>query len=200
MISLVIQAGGKSSRMGQDKALMPFLGKPLIERVIDRVSPIADKVIITTNNPSEYEYLGLPLYEDLIPDRGALGGLYTALHSASHPLVAIIGCDMPFASPSLLKHGCQVLEDTGADVAIPLSEAGLEPMHAVYRKNTCLPAVKGAIDAGKWKLIAFHDDVDVRIISTFEIYQHDPKGLAFLNINTLEELAQAEVLAREVDI
>ncbi len=200
MISLVIQAGGKSSRMGQDKALMPFLGKPLIERVIDRLSPIANEVLITTNNPSEYEYLDLPLYEDLIPDRGALGGLYTALHSASHPLVAIIGCDMPFASPSLLRHGCQVLEDTGADVAIPLSDAGLEPMHTVYRKNTCLTAVKDAIDAGKWKLIAFHDDVDVRIISTFEIHQHDPKGLAFLNINTPEEFAQAEVLAREEGI
>ncbi len=73
-------------------------------------------------------------------------------------------------------------------------------MHTVYRKNTCLTAVKDAIDAGKWKLIAFHDDVDVRIISTFEIHQHDPKGLAFLNINTPEEFAQAEVLAREEGI
>ena len=81
-LTVVVQAGGESRRMRQDKGLVPFLGRTLIERVIDRVSPAADELIVTTNNLDEYKFLGLPLYSDLIQGTGALGGLYTALHAA----------------------------------------------------------------------------------------------------------------------
>ena len=98
MLTIVIQAGGASSRMGEDKALKIFLGKPLIQRVIERMIPIADEIIVTTNRPAEYAFLNLRLVPDLKPGRGALGGLYTAIASAAHPLVAVVACDMPFAS------------------------------------------------------------------------------------------------------
>ncbi|RME08873.1 MAG: molybdopterin-guanine dinucleotide biosynthesis protein MobB, partial [Anaerolineae bacterium] len=78
MLSVVIQAGGRSSRMGQDKALMPFLGEPLVRRVLRRLRPLADELLITTNNPQDYPPLGVRLVPDVIPDRGALGGLLTA--------------------------------------------------------------------------------------------------------------------------
>jgi molybdopterin-guanine dinucleotide biosynthesis protein A len=102
-ITVVIQAGGMSARMGEDKALKPFLGRLLIQRVIDRVTPIADELIVTTNRPAEYEFLNLRLVPDLKPGRGALGGLYTAIASAASPLVAVVACDMPFASQMFSK-------------------------------------------------------------------------------------------------
>jgi len=75
MKSVVIQAGGESRRMGQDKALLPFLGEPLIERVINRVVPYADELLITTNNPEDYKVFNVPLFQDILPGIGALGGL-----------------------------------------------------------------------------------------------------------------------------
>src|SRR5215208_4697543 len=119
MLTVCIQAGGQSSRMGEDKALKPFLGRPLIQRVVERLSPIADEMIVTTNRPDDYAFLNLPLFPDLKPGRGALGGLYTALASAKYPLVAIVACDMPFASPSLLKAASKMLMAEEVDVVIP---------------------------------------------------------------------------------
>src|SRR5215204_3397973 len=102
MLTVCIQAGGQSSRMGEDKALKMFLERPLIQRVVERLSPIADEIIVTTNRPEDYSFLGLRLFPDLKLGRGALGGLYTAIASASHPSVAVIACDMPFASALLV--------------------------------------------------------------------------------------------------
>src|SRR3990172_12233796 len=124
MLSVVIQAGGQSSRMGEDKALKPFLGRPLIQRVIDRLSPIADELIVTTNRPGDYTFLNLRLVSDLKPGRGSLGGLYTAIASATHPIVAVVACDMPFASPTLLETAIRLPVEEEADVVIAKSEEG----------------------------------------------------------------------------
>ncbi len=198
MLSVVIQAGGESSRMGQDKALIPFLGKPLIERVIERVRPIADETLITTNLPAGFRYLEIPLVPDEMPGRGALGGLYTALKAARHPLVAVVACDMPFANPEILAKCRLILNKKNIDAVIPKSEFGLEPLHAVYRQNSCLPAVKNAIEADKWRMVAWHDDVHIDFISQQEMISLDPQGLAFWNVNTPEEFQQAEELAQIV--
>src|ERR1044072_3671969 len=138
MLTVSIQAVGQSSRMGEDKALKTFLGRPLIQRVVERLSPIADEVIVTTNHPEDYSFLDLRLIPDLKPGRGALGGLYTAIASASNPMVAVVACDMPFASPELLEAARQILVREEADVVIAKSEEGYEPFHAIYRRETCL--------------------------------------------------------------
>jgi molybdopterin-guanine dinucleotide biosynthesis protein A len=182
--------------MGEDKALKPFLGRPLIQRVIDRLSPIADEVIVTTNRPEDYRFLGLRLLPDLRPGRGALGGLYTALASASHPFVAVAACDMPFASPTLLEAANRLMVQEEADVVIAKTEEGFEPIHAVYRRATCLPAIEAAIDADQWKVIAWFPTVKVRILTSDELKKFDPGGLAFWNVNTPEEFSEAEQLAQ----
>jgi len=193
MLSIVIQAGGESRRMGQDKALMPFLGRPLIQRVVDRLAPIADEILVTTNSPDDYRFLNLTLFRDLKPGRGALGGLYTALSSANNEAVAVVACDMPFASPTLIEAAHRLLVEEDADVVIPDSGDGnLEPMHAVYRRETCLPAIESAIDADKWRLISWFPEVKVRILQPDEVKNYDPSGLAFWNLNTPEEFAEAE--------
>ena len=197
MLTVAIQAGGQSSRMGEDKALKPFLGRPLIQRVTDRLRPIADEIIVTTNRLQDYGFLNLTLHADLKPDRGALGGLYTAIASATQPFVAVVACDMPFASPKLIEAMSRLLVDAEreVDVVIAKSEDGYEPLHAVYRRDTCLPAIESAIDADQWKVIAWFPQVKVRVLTSDEIKSSDPEGLAFWNVNTPEEFAQAEKIA-----
>lgn len=196
MLTVCIQAGGQSSRMGEDKALKPFLGRPLIQRVVDRLTPIADEIIVTTNRPDDYAFLNLRLFPDLKPGRGALGGLYTAIASASHPVVAVVACDMPFASSMLIETMSRLLVDAEreADVVIAKSEEGYEPLHAIYRRDTCLPAIEAAIDADQWKVIAWFPQVKVRVLRPEEIKSADPDGLAFWNVNTPEEFEKAEKL------
>jgi molybdopterin-guanine dinucleotide biosynthesis protein A len=197
MLSVVIQAGGMSARMGEDKALKPFLGRPLIQRVIDRLSPIADELIVTTNRPAEYEFLGLRLVPDLKPGRGALGGLYTAIASAASPLVAVAACDMPFASPMLFEGALKLMAEEEADVVIAKTDEGYEPIHALYRRETCLPAIESAIDADQWKVISWFSQVKVRTLTSNEVKSFDPSGLCFWNLNTPEEFIEAEKLASE---
>jgi molybdopterin-guanine dinucleotide biosynthesis protein A len=205
MLSVVVQAGGQSSRMGEDKALKPFLGRPLIQRVIERLSPIADELLVTTNRPADYAFLQRRLVPDLKPGRGALGGLYTAIASASHPAVAVVACDMPFASAKLIETAAMIMAAEAVDVVIARATAGnapqakgsqgYEPLHALYRRATCLPAIQAAIDAEQWKVIAWFPQVKVRVLSDDEAKTADPDGLAFWNVNTPEEFARAEELA-----
>jgi molybdenum cofactor guanylyltransferase len=197
MLTVAIQAGGQSSRMGEDKALKPFLGRPLIQRVIERLTPIADEIIVTTNRPEAYNFLTQRLFTDLKPGRGALGGLHTAIASASHPIVAVVACDMPFASASLIETASRLLVEEEADVVIAKSDEGYEPLHAVYRRDTCLPAIESAIDADQWRVIAWFPKVKVRVLIPEELKQSDPSGLAFWNVNTPEEFAKAEQIALE---
>ena len=195
MLCVAIQAGGESRRMGHDKALMPFLGRPLIQRVIDRLSPIADELIVTTNNPEAYRFLGLPLFPDLVQGRGALGGLYTALGSASQPLVAVVACDMPFVCVDLLDAMRNSLLATNKDIAIPRPQGGLEPFHAVYLRDTCLPHIQTALEADKWRVDAWFAKVNIRFFDPQQLLSFDPEVLCFSNVNTPEELAAAEQLA-----
>ena len=181
--------------MGEDKALKTFLGRPLIQRVIERLSPVADELIVTTNRPEHYAFLNLPLFPDLKPGRGALGGLHTAIASAKHPIVAVVACDMPFASGTLIQAAEQILIEEEADVVISKAEEGYEPFHAVYRRATCLPAVEAAINDDQWKVIAWFPRVKVRILTPDERKRYDPQGLAFWNVNTPEEFIEAEKIA-----
>lgn len=183
--------------MGEDKALKPFLGRPLIQRVIERLSPLADELLVTTNRPEDYAFLDLRLVPDLKPERGALGGLYTAIAAAAHPLVAVVACDMPFASARLIEAASRLLVEEEADVVIAKTEAGYEPLHAVYRRATCLPAIESAIESEQWKVISWFPQVNVRVLTSEEIRSLNPDGLAFLNVNTPEEFARAEQLARQ---
>jgi len=196
MLSVVIQAGGQSSRMGQDKALKLFLGRPLIRRVIERVQPIADELLVTTNHPEDYAFLKLPLFTDLKPGRGALGGLYTALFSAKHSVVAVVACDMPFASAELFKAASDILVKEEADVVIAKSDEGYEPLHAVYRREICIPAIEAAIASDRWRMDSWFPQVKMRLLTSEEIKLYDPNSLAFSNINTPEEFAQAEQRAQ----
>lgn len=196
VLSVAIQAGGESRRMGQDKGLLQLGGEPLIKRVIARVTLLADEILITTNRLPEYQFLGLPLFPDLLPGAGALGGLFTALSAARMPMVAVVACDMPFVSSQILELAREKLVESGADVAIPRTAEGFEPFHAVYRRETCLPAVERALQQGERRLISWFPGMRISVLEEAELQTCDPKGLAFWNLNTPEEFQQAEELIK----
>jgi len=197
MLTLAIQAGGKSSRMGQDKALMPFRGVPLIQYVMERLAHLADEIIVTTNAPENYAFLGVPLFRDIIPERGALGGLYTALKSASHSQVAVVACDMPFASNQFFSAATKLMSTSEADVIIPQTAHGFEPLHALYRRKTCIHPIEKALDANKWKVISWFDAVNIHALSLDETAAYNLDGLTFWNLNTPEDFNRAETLQSE---
>jgi molybdopterin-guanine dinucleotide biosynthesis protein A len=181
--------------MGQDKALLPFLGIPLIERLRDRFLALECKLGVICNDRSRYEHLGLPLFEDVIPDRGALGGLFSALTVSETSLLGLIAADMPFANPTLVTSLMEQLQQTGADAALPSTKKGLEPLHGVYRVNTCLPFVQEAITNDLWRMNAWHDQARIHVVDPVETVKISGTEYTFVNVNTPDDLSRAEELA-----
>ena len=184
----VIMAGGKSSRMGADKAFVPLLGKPLIEHVLESVSGLGDEQIIITNTPGRYRYLGLPLYSDIYEGFGPLGGLHAALAQARHRHLLVVACDMPWLDRDLLEY--MVSLRATADVVVPRWTKYPEPLHAVYSK-ACLEPVTASLQARTLKLIAFYGQVQVRYLDREVLSTFDASGRSFANINTPEDLLEA---------
>ncbi len=204
-ISVVIQAGGESRRMGQSKALVPFDGRPLICRLIDRLSPVADELIITTNEADKlsfldelYPELGIRLVPDLHDDRGALPGLHTALSAATYDYVAVVACDMLFASPRLVVAEATAMKESGAAIVVPVNKHGFEPFHAMYRREACLPAIEDMLARGDKRAQAFFDSVDVRHFTQAEVLLAEPMGGCFANANTPDELRAWEDALMEI--
>ncbi|MFW5943569.1 MAG: molybdenum cofactor guanylyltransferase [Chloroflexota bacterium] len=190
MISVVIQAGGQSSRMGVDKGLVPLAGRPMIEHVLARVAGLGTETLITTNNQDEYKYLGLRMASDEEPGAGALPGLRTALRAAQGDTVLVVACDMPFVNRLLLEH---LLNLSGeADVVVPRWNDRYQTMQTVYARKKCLKAVDEALAQGERRMISFYPQVLVRHVPPEEIAEYDPSGRSFYNVNTPEELAEAE--------
>jgi molybdopterin-guanine dinucleotide biosynthesis protein A len=190
MLTIAIQAGGQSRRMQRDKGLVPLNGRPLIEHLLERVRPLGDEILITTNQPQDYAYLDLPMAADETPGAGALVGLHTALKAAHGERVLVLACDMPFVNVPLLKHLLELSVDV--DIVVPRWQDILQTLHAVYRRSACLPAIEQVLEQGLKRVISFYPQVEVREISEQEILRFDPGGLSFFNVNTPEELQEAE--------
>ncbi|MGH2537703.1 MAG: molybdenum cofactor guanylyltransferase [Candidatus Promineifilaceae bacterium] len=188
-VTVAIMAGGKSSRMGADKSFVPLLGRRMIEHVYGRLAGLGAETMVITNRPEAYAFLGLPLYSDVTPDAGPLGGLYTALLRASQPHLLIVACDMPWLCRDLLAH--QIGLRHTADVIAPRWETHPEPLHAVYSR-ACLGPIESCLAARQLKMTAFYGRVRLRLLDRAEIAVYDPLGRSFANINTPEELAAAE--------
>ncbi len=178
--------------MGRDKGLMPFLGRPLIQRVIERVRELSSNIVLITNRPDDYRFIGLPTMQDASPGLGPLGGAFTAASSCRSTLLALVACDMPFVNAGLLAYACAVLEADRYDAAVPITADGPEPLHAVYRAATCAPAMQAALDAGELAMAAWLRRIRTRFIGTDEAAHFDPEALAFINVNTPEAFHAAE--------
>lgn len=198
-VTVAIQAGGESKRMGRSKATVPFAGRPLISRIVERVAPAADELLITTNEPEnleflfdEYPKLSIRLVRDMLDYRGALPGFLTAFEAATTPHIAIVACDMVFASANLIASECAELSFSQADCVVPVNKHGYEPFHAVYKREACLPAIRACLEAGDKRAQSFFDSVTVCEFDQSAVLKAEPMGGCFLNVNTPEELASIE--------
>ena len=189
-MSLAIIAGGKSQRMGRDKAFVQLGGKTLIERVIDSSADLGQaETILITNRPADYAHLNLPMFRDALPGKGSLGGIYTALLEARSEFVLVLACDMPFISADLLRFLTEQINDD-IDIIAPRVEGYPQGLHAIYRK-TCIGPIREQLAADRLKIIRFYDRMRVRYLDELEYAPYDADGRCFANLNTPEELAEA---------
>jgi molybdopterin-guanine dinucleotide biosynthesis protein A len=185
----IILSGGKSVRMGRDKAFIEIDGIPIIQRIYDIFQKIFTEIIIVTNQKEFYSGFKAKIVSDLIINNGALGGLYTGLFFSSNPYSFCVACDMPFLKESMIQY--LIKQANGYDVIVPRTEDGLQPLHAVYSKN-CLESIKNIIGIGKYKIIDFYPLVKTKIIEESEFISLDINlnlmRESFVNINTPGEL------------
>jgi molybdopterin-guanine dinucleotide biosynthesis protein A len=180
---------------GDPKALMELGGRRIVERVLDVMRAVTERVLLVTNTPDLYGFLGLPMVPDVFPDGGALGGIYSGLRAAPGEAAFTVACDMPFLHPDVAR---LVIARAGeGDVVVPRAGGQLQTLHALYAK-ACLPAIETRLRAGRLKIVGFFEDVRVVEVAEAEVARHRAPELVFMNVNTPEELERARALAAEL--
>lgn len=193
-MTAIVLAGGKSSRLGRDKALEHLGDTSIIECVIGVLEEISKEILVVTRPGQAREltsYGGrVRFIEDDPPGHGPLGGLHSGLLASKDEYAWVVGCDMPFLNVSLLKY--QMKLASGYDAVVPRM-SGLQPLHSVYSKS-CLPQIKSLLrqeGASLHHLLSF---LRVRYVDEGEIAPWDRNGLSFFNINTEADLEMARTL------
>ena len=185
----VLLAGGNSSRMGRNKALMPLAGQRLVDRALAVLRSVLDELLMVTNSPDLYADLGVRMVPDLVTGKGALGGIHSAIHHAAESHCLVVACDMPFLNAGVLRY--LVDQRAGYDVVVPNVNGRPQPLHAVYGK-ACLQPIARRLESDRLHVVGFFPDVRVREVRADELAVFDPEGLSFRNLNTPEEFAEAE--------
>jgi FdhD protein len=183
-ITGVILAGGASSRMGSNKALLPYRGGRFIEAIHRQMAGLFRDVLLVTNTPEAFGFLPCRKVPDLIPGLGALSGIHSGLRHSGTPHVFAVACDMPYLNPRLVRHLASLAE--GSTVVVPESDKGLEPLHAIYGRDA-LGAIEEALHAGKGRIVSFFDKVKIRKVNREEVARFDQSFQSFRNINTPED-------------
>lgn len=182
--------------MGLNKAFVEVGGIPIIERALKVLKGLFDEVFIVATQPEPYAHLGCPIHIDLLPGNDSLGGVHAALSYASSEVCFLCACDMPFLNPQLIRYLAELAP--GADAVVPKSPDGLQPLHAIYTES-CLPAIEESIAAGELKLADLISLVNVRVVEGAELAELDPDGRSFFNINRMDDLEEANIIARTLE-
>jgi molybdopterin-guanine dinucleotide biosynthesis protein A len=194
--SALLFAGGRATRLGgTNKALLTLGGRTIVDRVVDALSPLVDECLVLTNDRSLAGDPRLTLVPDVDPHAGVLPALAGGLQAATGALCLVAACDMPFVSRSVFELLLDVQAERDADVVIPRVDDRLEPMHAVYRRATALAAAADALARGQQRMTAFLASVRVVEVLDDALRRLDPDLRAFFNLNTPDDLAEAERLA-----
>lgn len=192
LVSGFVTAGGQSRRMGQNKALMNFQGRTLIEHSLASLQAVAQQVGIIADSLSLYEHLNVACYPDEWPGLGPLAGIATALHFAQHPYVVVLGCDMPFITKELLE--ILLTQAVGYQVCVPKDHTGqLQPLCAIYHK-TCRPAIEQLINLGSYAPRQLFDKVATNIIDFTALAHLTKAAHLFDNINTQADFSRASTI------
>lgn len=180
----VILAGGLSSRMGRNKALLEVNGATLIEAIYRRMAELFAEVLLVTNSPEIYDFIPCRKVPDLYTGMGVLAGIHSGLYHSSSPAIFAVACDMPYLVEDLVRHLAEHADAGG--VLIPESPRGLEPLHAVYGKG-CLAAIEATLLSGQRKIVSFFDRTNVSKMNRDQVAKFDPTFVSFVNINTIDD-------------
>lgn len=187
--TIAILAGGQSRRMGTNKSFVMLEGKSIIQHVLERVRVLGLPIILITNTPEEYATLELPMYADVLPGKGSLGGIYTALHYSMTPYTLCVGCDMPLLNPTVLQH--LIDQQFDYDIVVPVIESRYENLCAVYSQN-CLHLMREHIDSDQLKIRLLHEKLHVTKVLEETLHDIEPDLHTFMNINTPDDLARIQ--------
>jgi molybdenum cofactor guanylyltransferase len=188
--SAIILAGGQSRRMGQDKALIDFQGRPILAHVIDTLRELADDVIVVSNRAGVYASYGARIVPDYDPPSGPIGGIAAGLAAMQHDLGIVVACDMPFLNIDLLRYLIERSAD--ADAVVLRLDDDFEPLHAVYRR-TCLAPIQQHLAIGDRRVISFYADVRLTTIPEADWRRFDPMARSLANLNTPDDLSLLQI-------
>jgi molybdopterin-guanine dinucleotide biosynthesis protein A len=178
-----ILAGGKSLRMGKDKALLKFDGRPFVSHVATTLQEVFDQVILVANDPSTYEFLGLETIGDIYRECGPLGGIHSALVRAGGADIFVSACDTPFVTRDLIRY--IVGFDSNAPVKIPSFKQQLHPLCGLYTQN-CLRVIVERLESRRLRVVDFVESIHAEVIPIspdLPFYRED----LFANFNTPED-------------
>ncbi len=170
--------------------------KRLVARVLDVLRPLFAHILINSNTPALYQQWDVPVVTDRLPDKGALGGIYSGLLSAPTDLVFCVACDMPLLNQDLIRY--MMASVNGFDVLVPRTADGLHPLHAVYSKR-CLPAIERLLAQNRLKISHLFSAVRTCYLPEAHIRAFDPELESLLNVNTWQdvELARQKIARRD---
>jgi molybdopterin-guanine dinucleotide biosynthesis protein A len=183
-----VLAGGESRRMGRSKAHIPWEGRPLVVHVTRLLETVVSEVVVVTKRPAELAGMGLGVVPDRTSVQTPLAGIAAALDAAGGRPVVIVACDMPHLRPELIAKLLELAQ--GHDAAVPVREARLEPLHAVWCAS-CASPVAEALARGVLAPREVLAGLDVRRVPEPEWRRWDPEGVSMLNVNTPSDLARA---------
>lgn len=183
----LILAGGKSSRLGRDKAQLPLGNTTVIEFLIARLRQVCEEVIVVTRPDQPYPNLAARALFDVMPGKFSLGGLYSGLLQSPAQANFVCACDMPLISPLLVDHLFEQLDDF--DVVVPRRDGRVEPLCAVYTK-ACLPAIHARLLAGDLRMSGWLEGVRTRFVEKEELQKIDLTLQSFFNLNTAADYQQ----------
>ncbi len=175
----IILAGGKSSRMGEDKGLMLFKGKPMIQLILDEVNQIADQILIVTSNP-DYLSFGYPLIPDLVENKGPLAGIVSGLSHSTSTYNWVLSCDIPYITTELLLMLRNEIDDF--DVILAKKNQQVHPLIGCYKKD-CLGSLNEQLNLGQLKLMHALSSLKVK---EFDAVDFEEK--CFQNLNSKADL------------
>ena len=180
----ILLAGGKSSRMKENKAFLKLQGQSLAERSLAVLDSVFEEVLISSNKSELFAGFPFPVIQDSRPARGPLEGVYQGLQAASYDSVFFAACDMPFLQAEVIRFIARWLPKY--DAAVPRLRSGLHPLHAFYHRR-CLPIIKNSLETGRLKIIDFYSSCLVRYIEEQELQAFGDLQQIFYNANTPED-------------
>lgn len=189
----LVLAGGRSRRMGADKATLELAGERLVDRAVRIASQVFAQIVVVRGAPGldPIQGLSVPQTPDLRPDNGALGGLHAGLHAAATPAVVVLPCDLPLIDPSFLALLADGLGD--ADGLVPRDRHGWQPVVAAYHRR-CLPAIEACLDVRERRVFAFYPECDVRPLELADQMLVREHAEMFLNVNRPRDLQKVKEL------